>query len=227
MAKEKLSIIAVFMLLSFSCFSQVRERVNSDTLLHDSLEAENYNHNVNLLEDSVKIIVWKDYGGTASDGSYYHIIENKSEQNLVIFFIEEENDTLPQVKLLRKKLYRRYGDFYFFMIEWEANMYIEKRPTVTPDLFVKILRPEEKFEIIVPFANDNEEQIASKVSRHLLVCSEMLFSSDEIGMPHYTENLQLYNIIYDNSKVVISTDAFESFYSKYSNKKIRRTAKSQ
>ena len=117
--------------------------------------------------------------------------------------------------------------FIFFMIEWEANMYIEKRSTVTPDLFVKILRPEEKFEIIVPFANDNEEQIASKVSRHLLVCSETLFSSDEIGMPHYTENLQLYNFIYDNSKVVISTDAFESFYSKYSNKKIRRTAKSQ
>lgn len=84
MAKEKLSIIAVFMLLSFSCFSQVRERVNSDTLLHDSLEAENYNHNVNLLEDSVKIIVWKDYGGTASDGSYYpefgHILHRRRER---------------------------------------------------------------------------------------------------------------------------------------------------
>lgn len=222
MAKEKLSIIAVFMLLSFSCFSQVRERVNGDTLLYDSMEAENYNHNVNLLEDSVKITVWKDYNGTASDGSYYHIIENKSNQNLVIFFIEEENDALPQVKLLRKKLYRRYGDFYFFMIEWEANMYIEKRPTVTPDLFVKILRPEEKFEIIVPFANDNEEQIASKVSRHLLVCSETLFSSDEIGMPHYTENLQLYNIIYDNSKMVIPADTFKSFLSNLDKKSLHK-----
>lgn len=47
------------------------------------------------------------------------------------------------------------------MIEWEANMHIEKRPTVTPDLFVKILKPEEKFELVVPFTDDKEEQIAS------------------------------------------------------------------
>lgn len=228
MAKEKLSIIAVFMLLSFSCFSQVIERVNSDTLLHDSLEAENYNHNVNLLEDSVKIIVWKDYGGTASDGSYYHIIENKSSQNLVIFFIEEENDTLPQVKLLRKKLYRRYGDFSFSVMIWD-NINYEKsnNATVTPDIFVKILRPEEKFELVVPFANNDEKQIASKIYRHLLVCSEMLFSCDEIVMPNFIEVIQYYGIDYDKSEVVISADAFESFYSKYSNKKIRRTAKSQ
>lgn len=99
------------------------------------------------------------------------------------------------------------------MIEWEANMHIEKSPTVTLDLFVKILKPEEKFELVVPFTDDKEEQIASEASRHLLVCSEALFSCDEIGMPHYVENLQLYDIVYDSSKVVISADAFKSFLS--------------
>lgn len=144
-------------------------------------------------------------------GSFCHIVENKTKQKLVIFFIEEENDTLPEIKLLRKKLLRRYKDFSFSMIEWEANMHIEKSLTVTPELFVKILKPKEKFEVVVPFANDKEELIASEVSRHLLVCSEMLFSSDEIGMPHFMENLQLYDITYDNFKVIISADTFESF----------------
>lgn len=215
MTKKKLSIIPIFIILSFSCFSQVKERVNGDTLLYDSLETENYSCDRNLLEDSVKITFWRDYSETVSDGLFYHIVENKSEQNLVIFFIEEENDTLPQVKLLRKKLYRRYGDFYFFMIEWEANMCIEKSSTVTPELFIKVLRPEDKFELVVPYSDNDEEQTASKVSRHLLVCSETLFSSDEIGMPHFIENLLLYDIVYDNTKIVISADAFKSFFSKY------------
>lgn len=141
-------------------------------------------------------------------GSFCHIVENKTKQNLVIFFIEEENDTLSDVKLLKRKLYQRYGDFYFFMIEWEANMYIEKSTTVTPDLFVKILKPKEKFEVIVPFANDTEEEIASTVARHLLVCPETLFSDNLIGMPHFVENLQQYNIAYDKTKVVIAADKF-------------------
>lgn len=150
-------------------------------------------------------------GESSPSGSFCHIVENKTKQNLVIFFIEEENDALSDVKFLRRKLYRKYGDFYFFMIEWEANMSIEKSPTVTPDLFVKILKPEEKLKVVVPFANDKEEQIASEVSRHLLVCADTLFSSDEIGMPHFMENLQLYDIAYDKSEVVISADTFKSF----------------
>lgn len=218
MFKVKLSIIIVFTILSFSCFSQVRERANADALLHGSLETENYGYDVNLLEDSVKITVGRDYTKKHHIGSYYYTVENKTEHNLVIFFIEEENDTLPQVKLLRKKLYRRYGDFYFFMIEWEGNMCIEKSLTITPDLFVKILKPKEKFVVVVPFANDEEEQIASEVFLYLLVCSEMLFSSDEIGMPHFMENLQLYGIAYDNSKVVIPADAFRLFLSNLNKK---------
>lgn len=150
-------------------------------------------------------------GESFPSGSFCHIVENKTKQNLVIFFIEEENDALSDVKFLRRKLYRKYGDFYFFMIEWEANMSIEKSPTVTPDLFVKILKPEEKLKVVVPFANDKEEQIASEVSRHLLVCADTLFSSDEISMPHFMENLQLYDIAYDKSEVVISADKFKSF----------------
>ena len=113
MTKKKLSIIPIFIILSFSCFSQVKERVNGDTLLYDSLETENYSCDRNLLEDSVKITFWRDYSETVSDGLFYHIVENKSEQNLVIFFIEEKNDTLPQGKLVRKNYIEEMETFIF------------------------------------------------------------------------------------------------------------------
>lgn len=125
---------------------------------------------------------------------------------------------MPQVKLLRRKLYRRYADFAFFVIVWD-NIVFEKSNTVTPDLFVKILKPEEKFELVVPFANNDEEQIASEVSRHLLVCSETLFYSDEIGMPDFVKMVKYYGVDYVDTQVVISPDAFKSFYSKYSTRK--------
>lgn len=227
MLNKKLSIIITFTILSFSCFSQVRKCVHDNTLLYDSLVSENYNQEENLVVDSIKITVSRDYNITDSGGAFCHIIENRTKQNLFIFFIEEENDTLSDVRLLRRKLLRRYGDFSLSMIEWEGNMYIEKSPTVTPELFVKILKPEEKFEVVVPFANDKEEQIASEVFRHLLVCSEALFSCNLIGMPHYMENLQYYNMAYPHTKVVISTDMFKSFMLNINNLKKRKTAKSR
>lgn len=216
MIKVKLSIIAIFTILSFSCFSQVREYIKGDALLYDSLVTENYSHDVNLLEDSVKITVWRDYTENPHIGSYYHIVENKTEQNFVIFFIEEENDTLPQVKLLRRKLYRRYGDFSFSVIVWD-NMYFEKsnNTTIIPGMFVKILKPKDKFELVVPFANNEEEQIASKVSRHLLVCSETLLSCNKIGMPDFEEVIQYYGIDYAYTKATISANTFKSFFSKF------------
>lgn len=216
MSKEKISIIIIFIILPFTCFSQEKERVHDDALLHNSVETKKHNHAESLLADSVKVTIWRDYSESAPSGLFCHIIENKSEQNLVIFFIEEENDTLSDVKLLRRKLYRRYGDFSFSVIVWD-NIYFEKsnNATLTPELFVKILKPEEKFELVVPFANNEEEQIASKVSRHLLVCSETIFYNDEIGMPDFMKIIQYYNIDYANKKVVISADVFKLFLSKY------------
>lgn len=148
---------------------------------------------------------------SSSEGSFLYIIQNKTKQNLLVFFIEENNDTLSNIKLLKRKLLRRYGDFSLSMIEWEANMSIENSTTVIPELFVKILTPKEKFKIVVPFTNDKEKQIALKVPLHLLICSETVFSNDFIGMPHFIENIQRYNLVYPGTQVVISVSDFMSF----------------
>ena len=39
---------------------------------------------------------------SSSEGSFLYIIQNQTKQKLLIFFIEENNDTLSNVKLLRK-----------------------------------------------------------------------------------------------------------------------------
>ena len=137
----------------------------------------------------------------SSDGSYIYTIKNKTKHNILVFFTEENNDTLSTIKLLKRKLLRRYGDFSFKMIEWEANMTIEISGAFMPELFVKILSPKEELRIVASFANDKEEQIALKVPKHLLICSEKLFSKRYIGMPHFVENLRMYKFDYPGNEV--------------------------
>lgn len=153
---------------------------------------------------------------SSPEGSFLYIIQNQTKQNLLIFFIEENNDTLSNVKLLRRKLLRRYGDFSLSMIEWEANMSINNSTTVIPELFVKILAPKEKFKIDVPFTNDKEKLFALKVPLHLLVCSETMLSNNFIEMPHFIENIQRYNFGYSDTKVVIPVSDFMSFILRHS-----------
>lgn len=137
----------------------------------------------------------------SSDGSYIYTIKNKTKHNILVFFTEENNDTLSTIKLLKRKLLRRYGDFSFKMIEWEANMTIENSGAFMPELFVKILSPKEELRIVASFTNDKEEQIALQVPKHLLICSEKLFSKRYISMPHFVENLRMYKFDYPGNEV--------------------------
>ena len=57
-----------------------------------------------------------------------------------------------------------------------------------------------------------KKKLPQKVAQHLLVCPETLFSNNLIGMPHFVENLQQYNLAYDKTKVVIAADKFKLFF---------------
>lgn len=139
-------------------------------------------------------------------------IQNIGKYNSLIFFTEENIDSLAHIKLLRRKLFRRYKDFSLSMIEFEPNMTIKNCENVIPELFVKILAPGEKLEIIIPFSNIEEENIASRISKHLLICSESDLSDNIIGMPNYVKNLRKYDFIYPNKRVIISVNKLKSFF---------------
>lgn len=125
--------------------------------------------------------------------------------------MEESSDTLPCLKLLKRKLLRRYDDFSFSMIEWESNMSIRNNHIVTPELFVKILPPKRNFTITIPYFNCEDEDIVLEVIKHLLVCPESMFSSNVIEMPHFMENLQAYDFAYPDNSIVIHAKTLRSF----------------
>lgn len=105
----------------------------------------------------------------------------RQNKQLMIFFIEEDNKSLPRIQLLRRKLLRRYGDLSLSFIEWEADMEIEKSYPVSPELFVKVLEPEWIFNIVIPFTSHEEKRTASQVAQHLLLCPEYMLYSDLIS----------------------------------------------
>ena len=146
--------------------------------------------------------------------SCLYSIKNNTPSKLLIFFIEENNDSLTPVQLLRRKLLRRYGDFSLSMLEWESNMVIEDSCAIIPGLFVKCLLPKETFEIIMLFNASDREKTNVDITKHLLICEERVFSDSLIGMPNFVKNLSLYRVGYLYPYVVMNSSIFQAFINK-------------
>ena len=143
--------------------------------------------------------------------SCLYSIKNNTPSKLLIFFIEENNDSLTPVQLLRRKLLRRYGDFSLSMLEWESNMIIEDSCAIIPELFVKCLLPKETFEIIMLFDSSCGEKTNVDITKHLLICDEHMFSDSLIGMPNLVRNLSLFRVDYPYPYVIMNSSVFQTF----------------
>ena len=146
--------------------------------------------------------------------SCLYSIQNNTSAKLLIFFIEENNESLTPVQLLRRKLLRRYGDFSLSMLEWESNMVIEDSCAIIPELFVKCLLPKETFEIIMLFNSSDRDKTNVDITKHLLICEERVFSDSLIGMPNFVKNLSLYRVGYLYPYVVMNSSIFQAFINK-------------
>lgn len=149
-----------------------------------------------------------DYGETHS---CLYSIQNNTSAKLLIFFVEENNDSLLPVQLLRRKLLRRYGDFSLSMLEWEPNMVIEDSCAIIPELFVKCLLPKETFEIIMLFNSSDREKTNVDITKHLLICDEHMFADSLIGMPNFVKNLSRFRVDYPYPYVVMNSSIFQAF----------------
>ena len=143
--------------------------------------------------------------------SCLYSIQNNTSSKLLIFFIEENNASLPSVQLLRRKLLRRYGDFSLSMLEWESNMVIEDSCAIIPELFVKCLLPKETFEIIMLFDASGRKKTNVDITKHLLICNERMFSDSLIGMPNFVRNLNLFRADYPYPYVIMNSSVFQTF----------------
>jgi len=99
--------------------------------------------------------------------TYCYSIYNNDSSRIALFFVEDDNTTIPHMKLLERKLYRPYGDFSLSMFELD-HCYVKDPTYYLPEFFVKILYPDESFSIYV-YADTSQNEIPVDFSRHLLI----------------------------------------------------------
>lgn len=118
MSKEKISIVIIFIILPFLCFSQEKERVHEDALLHHSIETKNHNHTESLLADSVKVTIWGEILPNSVIFSVYKDKEGVMEQELSPH--RKERLTIAETKLILKRISKLF-------VESEDNVIISKK----------------------------------------------------------------------------------------------------
>ncbi len=138
-----------------------------------------------------------------------YLIRNDCLNNILLLLAEEEisKDNIgPQLK---RKMLHPYGDFQLSMLEWEANLIMVDTCSFVPELFVKVLNPNDSFEIIA-FSNSHPETHIVDLSKHILICKESDLAS--IGFPKFVYYLNQYNFSYQYSYIVIDESVLRSYF---------------
>ena len=99
----------------------------------------------------------------------YHI-KNESSNSQVIMFSHDDINSLPMERLIKKKMYRRCGDYSLSLFVFDPNIVNESNEATVPDFFVKILPPEDSFNITLLFQNENSCIVEPLFRNHILVC---------------------------------------------------------
>lgn len=154
------------------------------------------------------------------DGSYgyfqakkYNINNNDSTLSILLF-VEEENTTLSKIELVKRKLLRRYGDFRLSMLAWEPYMIIENGFNSVPELFVKLIRPGESFDIIFILKDYPKDTSFDILPEHLLFCKEKDLCDQSVGLNNFISAIEEYNFEFPYSFVIIDSESFLRFINK-------------
>lgn len=137
-----------------------------------------------------------------------YLIYNNNVFNVVIFLTEDDVMEEDRAKLLKRKVLHPYGDFRLSMLEWEANLQIHDTCSFIPELFVKVLRSQETFEIIVYSESPQCDQMIN-LTEHILVCSEEDLLN--VDLPNFIWYLYHYNFNYKFSYVIINEIVIRKF----------------
>jgi len=140
-----------------------------------------------------------------------YTIHNNDTSRMVLFFIEDDNTTMSHSDILKRKVFRRYGDFSLSMLECDPNIIIEDTCYIVPELFVKILNPCESFNIIVEQKTSQAKSFIKEIPKHLLICKETDFKDSQIGLCRFLSSLKEWNFDYPYSYIVIDVDVLHSF----------------
>jgi len=110
------------------------------------------------------------YGKTQLDTvcSIEHIIYNKTGKTQVIMITEDSKKELPLNRIIRRRLFRSYGDLSFAQMALD-NIENCSDYSLVPEFLVKIVQPNDSFKITLELKNEDVNRVKALFLEHLLV----------------------------------------------------------
>ncbi len=150
--------------------------------------------------------VWNDYKGLDTDSicNLIYQVKNESSNSQVVMFTEDDVNSLPLDKLIFRKICQKIGDVSLSLFIWD-DVAVDYRTPHVPDLFVKILPPNESFDIIFLLQDEDDSVVDSLFRHHLLLCS---LEDVEKVTGNFEDALKYHHLLYPASSIALLWSQF-------------------
>lgn len=105
-----------------------------------------------------------------------YTIANDKNATCVLMFSSYDITQITEEKALARSCYGLYHDFSLFLLACENTMVVESFTPIFPYYFIKILEPNEYFEMIINSKVDEVDDVNGYMNKHLLFCTSDLVS---------------------------------------------------
>lgn len=173
-------IIISLIIMSISCFCKGQE------ISYRQQYYYSYDNDIKKLDSICNLI---------------YTIENKFSISQIMMFTEDNINEKPLEELILRKCGRPYRDFRMFMFASEPFMFYNPENSLQPEIFIKILKPGEIFDITIHSRNEDITKIDSIFRCHLLKCTA---EQMEQTVPHFLHGVAEYNAEYPYSSLTIN-----------------------
>ena len=130
-------------------------------------------------------------------------VRNVSSISQVVMFTEDDVNSMPLKTLIKRKLMRRYGDFNIAFFMWDANITKDSSGYVqVPEIFIKILSPDESFNITLTLQNEDDRLVDSLFRNHILICNLEDIEGDE-RFRGFENVMNFHHLLYPYSSVTL------------------------
>lgn len=103
-----------------------------------------------------------------------YIITNDQKTTCVLMFTNDDITQISAEKAIARSCFGRYLDFSLSDLACESTMVVESFIPIFPYCFIKILEPNESFEMIINAKAEEVDDVNRYMNNHLLFCTSEL-----------------------------------------------------
>lgn len=141
----------------------------------------------------------------------YSILNTDSINKLVILFSRLDISEISKEKAVYRSILTRHHDFQLSMLAWESYLIVQDSIiSEAPYLFVKLLDPEESFDIIFQTKTNILCSSENFGRNNILLVPEDFFLKTP-GLTHFVEGVEEYHFSFPYQYIVINCDDFLKF----------------